>query len=54
MKTVTVSMHFGDGSSKPIEVEIEDDEGKVEAEEQARTWVADNAWFEADPDQEGI
>ena len=44
----TVTMQFGDGTFKEIEVEAEEAE---EACEEARTWVKDNAWFEvADED----
>ncbi len=39
----TVTMQFGDGTSKEIEVEATDPD---EACEDARAWVKDNAWFE--------
>jgi hypothetical protein len=45
----TVLMQFGDGSFKEIEVEATEPD---EACEEARTWVADNAWFECQ-DEEG-
>lgn len=45
----TVSMHFGDGSFKTIAVEATT---KSKAEDEARTWVLDNMFFEADPDCE--
>lgn len=38
-----VTMQFGDGSFKEIEVESNDPE---EAVIEARDWVSDNAWFE--------
>lgn len=41
--TTFVTMQFGDGSNKIIEVEADD---PIEACEEARTWVKDNAWFE--------
>lgn len=40
-------MQFGDGSFKEIEVEAADPD---EACEEARTWVADNSWFEVQAD----
>lgn len=45
-----VTMHFGDGTFKLIDMgdEYETPEDAVEA---AREWVADNAWFEIDEDQ---
>jgi hypothetical protein len=39
-----VLMQFGDGTFKEISVGATDPE---EAVEEARTWVKDNAWFEA-------
>lgn len=39
-----VTMHFGDGTHKEIEVESDNPE---EAVKEAKEWVQDNAWFEA-------
>lgn len=39
----TVTMHFGDGTFKEIEVTSNDPE---EAVSEAKDWVSDNAWFE--------
>ena len=38
-----VTMHFGDGSQKLVNVEATDPTAAVE---EARDWVMDNAWFE--------
>ena len=43
-----VTMHFGDGSFKEIQVSSEDPEVAVG---EAKDWVTDNAWFEiTDPE----
>lgn len=39
-----VTMHFGDGTSKDIDVTATDPEKAVT---EAKDWVKDNAWFEA-------
>jgi hypothetical protein len=39
----TVTMHFGDGTFKEIEMSATDPQ---EAVEEAKNWVSDNAWFE--------
>jgi len=44
----TVTMQFGDGTFKEIEVAATDPE---EAVEEAKNWVSDNAWFEARDEQ---
>ena len=42
-----VTMHFGDGSFKLLEMTSDDPQ---EAVEEAKNWVNDNAWFEvSDP-----
>ncbi len=38
-----VTMQFGDGSFKEIEIDNDD---AHEAATEARDWVSDNAWFE--------
>ena len=38
-----VTMHFGDGTWKQIEVTSDDPDVAVE---EAKDWVHDNAWFE--------
>jgi hypothetical protein len=47
----TVLMHFGDGSFKTIEVDSSEPE---EAVEEAREWVADNAWFEVSDENDEV
>jgi hypothetical protein len=44
-----VQMHFGDGTSKDINMSEDDPEEAVKA---ARDWVEDNAWFEATGDDD--
>lgn len=44
----TVTMNFGDGSFKEIEVEATDPEDAVE---EAAQWVKDNAWFDVMDEQ---
>jgi hypothetical protein len=46
-----VTMHFGDGSYKLIEVTSDDPD---EAVREAREWVSDNAWFEALDDEDQV
>lgn len=43
-----VQMHFGDGSSKLIEVTSDDPDTAVK---EADDWVNDNVWFEVLDDQ---
>lgn len=43
-----VTMQFGDGSFKEIEVTADDPD---EAVEEARDWVRDNAWFEVEDEE---
>jgi hypothetical protein len=46
-----VTMHFGDGSSKDIEVESDE---YLIALEEAKEWVSDNAWFEVTNDSDEV
>lgn len=43
-----VLMHFGDGTFHVIAVEAEEE---LDALDEARTWVRDNAWFELEDDE---
>jgi hypothetical protein len=47
---VKILMQFGDGTFIPIDVESNEPESAVE---EARDWVMDNAWFEAQNPDEG-
>lgn len=43
-----VTMHFGDGTFKLIDVEADDPD---EAVSEAREWVAGNAWFQVESEE---
>jgi flavin-binding protein dodecin len=49
---VIVTMHFGDGSFKELEMVATDPD---EAVKEAKDWVTDNAWFEVtDPSNDEV